>query len=189
MGNALGEGQFATVRVCSFRKQKDKEYALKIIKKDRIISLTSLMRVSNEIENLKLLQSPFVVAVEAVIHTTSNLYIITEKGGLDLFEFFDEHPDGVPEKWAKQIMVSILKGVLYCHEQGICHRDLKPENILVTFDSINEVCTDLKLCDFGLSTKFKHKEKLTDFCGSPGFFAPEMIINGSYYGDKVNYSL
>ena len=35
-------------------------------------------------------------------------------GGFDLFEFFDEHPDGVPEKWAKQIMICILKGRVYC---------------------------------------------------------------------------
>jgi len=27
---------------------------------------------------------------------------------------------------------------------------------------------------------------LTDFCGSPGFFAPEMIIHGTYFGDKAD---
>jgi serine/threonine protein kinase len=91
--------------------------------------------------------------------------------------------------------------------------DLKPENILVTFDHKTGKCVDLKLCDFGLSTKFKPKTLLHDFCGSPGkglnplvlslwcfiphsltpafalgpgFFAPEMIINGAYYGDKVD---
>jgi serine/threonine protein kinase len=120
------------------------------------------------------------------IHTKSRLYIITEKGGADLFEFFDEHPSGVPEHWANQIMIEILKGVLYCHDQGICHRDLKPENILISFDPDRELCIDLKLCDFGLSTKFKPKVPLSDFCGSPGFFAPEMITIGTYYGDKVD---
>lgn len=49
-----------------------------------------------------------------------------------------------------------------------------------------EVCTDLKLCDFGLSSKFSPKLPLSDFCGSPGFFAPEMIIEGIYYGDKAD---
>jgi serine/threonine protein kinase len=64
--------------------------------------------------------------------------------------------------------------------------DLKPENILLSFDAVTERCIDLKLCDFGLSTKFKVKTLLSDFCGSPGFFAPEMIINGSYFGDKAD---
>lgn len=46
--------------------------------------------------------------------------------------------------------------------------DLKPENILVTFDAKHGKCVDLKLCDFGLSTKFKRNVLLQDFCGSPG---------------------
>jgi serine/threonine protein kinase len=79
---------------------------------------------------------------------------------------------------AKEIITCVLKAVLYCHDQGICHRDLKPENILLTFDKESGKCIDLKLCDFGLSTKFNSSSVLTDFCGSPGFFAPEMIISG-----------
>jgi len=183
VGEELGEGQFASVKICTY---KGCEHALKIIKKDRITTFKTLLRVANEIENLQLINSPNVVAIKHVIHTQSRLYIITEKGGADLFEFFDEHPSGVPETWANQIMINILKGVLFCHEQGICHRDLKPENILISFDPERKICTDLKLCDFGLSTKFKPKEQLSDFCGSPGFFAPEMITKGAYYGDKVD---
>jgi hypothetical protein len=125
VGDLLGEGQFATVRNCQRKDDYDQtEYAIKIIKKERITSFTSLMRVSNEIDNLKLLRSPFIVCVIQVIHTSNILYIITEKGGKDLFEFFDEHPDGVPETWAKEIISCVMKGVLYCHDQGICHRGL-----------------------------------------------------------------
>ena len=123
VGEFLGEGQFATVKNCSKSGSSDgKEYALKIINKDRITSFTALMRVSNEIDNLKELQYPHIVSVRDVIHTENILYIITEKGGRDLFDFFDEHPDGVPEAWAKQITVCILKGVMFCHEHGVCHR-------------------------------------------------------------------
>jgi len=46
--------------------------------------------------------------------------------------------------------------------------DLKPENILLEFDNKTGICRDLKLCDFGLSTKFKSNVLLNDFCGSPG---------------------
>jgi hypothetical protein len=207
VGDLLGEGQFATVKNCYLPSNKEKEYALKIINKDRITSFTSLMRVSNEIDNLKLLKNEYIVSVNHVIHTDTKLYIITEKGGADMFEFFDAHPDGVPEDWARQIICCVLKGVMFCHDQGICHRgkdmliplfcaqfpaiqlhihhylclitrtDLKPENILVSFDSKTGQCKDLKLCDFGLSTKFKPKTLLSDFCGSPGtiFFFCSLI--------------
>ena len=65
--------------------------------------------------------------------------------------------------------------------------DLKPENILLEFDTKNAKCIDLKLCDFGLSTKFKPKVLLTDFCGSPGMqccYGLFMYLI-HYYGEQV----
>lgn len=82
--------------------------------------------------------------------------------------------------------VGVFKATLYCHELGICHRDLKPENILLTFDKELGKCIDLKLCDFGLAAKINSNNMLSDFCGSPGFFAPEMIVTGKYHGDKAD---
>lgn len=186
IGDLLGEGQFATVRSCHLDGNFEDEYAIKMIKKEGIASFQSLTRVSNEIDNLRILKSPYVVCVIQAIHTESMLYLITEKGGSDLFEFFEEHPNGVQESWAREIIGNVLRGVMYCHDQEICHRDLKPENILLTFDPRAGKCIDIKLCDFGLSTKFKPKQVLSDFCGSPGFFAPEMIIHGCYFGDKAD---
>ena len=185
----LGEGQFATVRGCWRADSSDEDHdklALKIIKKERITTFSSLRRLSNEVFHLHTLCSPYVVKISDCIHTTSKLYIVTERGGADLFDFFDNHPEGVDPLWAKDIAVNIMKGVLYIHRKGICHRDLKPENILLEFDEENGVCKNLKLCDFGLSTSFDQRVLLKDFCGSPGFFAPEMIIHGAYHGDKAD---
>jgi serine/threonine protein kinase len=190
VGGVLGEGQFATVCTCwkgIDRKPDSVEYALKIIKKERITTFNSLRRVSTEIKTLRTLRhSDCVVTVIDVIHTEKHLYIVTEKGGIDLFEFFDEHSEGVPENWALEIIGGVLRAVLHCHDYKICHRDLKPENILLRFDVNMQKCLDLKLCDFGLSTEFDLKTQLTDFCGSPGFFAPEMIMLGSYFGNKAD---
>jgi len=43
-----------------------------------------------------------------------------------------------------------------------------------------------KLCDFGLCSPFTPGKPLTDFCGSPGFCAPEMITAGSYDGPAAD---
>ena len=121
VGDTLGQGQFATVRSCC-RDGSENELAVKIIKKDRFTTFTALKRISNEIKILRRLRSDFIVSVKDVVQTMDNLYIVTEKGGRDLFESFDDNPDGVPESWAKEVIVCVLKAVLYCHEQGICHR-------------------------------------------------------------------
>jgi serine/threonine protein kinase len=46
----------------------------------------------------------------------------------------------------------------------------------------------VKLIDFGLCTKAvtSDYDALRDFCGSPGFFAPEMLLADSYDGFKAD---
>ena len=183
--DVLGEGQFATVYSCSTSSIPG-DLAIKVIKKERITSFSSLRRVSNEISVLKKLDSSHIVKIVDVMQSTSKLYIVTEKGGQDLFEFFDEHPEGVPEAWALEIISAVMEAVLYCHLHRVCHRDLKPENILMKFDPDGGRCLELKLCDFGLSTQYEENKTLSDFCGSPGFFAPEMILTGSYFGNRID---
>lgn len=50
-------------------------------------------------------------------------------------------------------------------------RDLKPENILLVGPH-NDV--DVKITDFGLA-KRANKEGLKTFCGTPQYFAPEVL--------------
>jgi len=70
---------------------------MKIILKERITTFSSLKRVSNEVLILKQLDSKYVIKTQNVMHTESKLYIVTERGGADMFDFFDQHPEGVRE--------------------------------------------------------------------------------------------
>ena len=186
IGSLLGEGQFANVKLCTNSVTK-KEYAVKVINKKKVSTLTGLKRIKNEIKLLKLVDHPNIVKFIELIHSTKTIYIITEVGGKDLFEFFEANPQGVSGETARQIILGIVKPLIYLHKSGICHRDLKPENIL-----LSETKEDLalhkcvQLCDFGhsviSSTKCNTLE-LTGLCGSPGFFAPEMILGG---GEKYD---
>jgi Protein kinase domain len=122
MGDELGSGQFAAVRTCWKGKETDVEYAIKIIKKDRMTTYLSVSRLSDEVGLLQKLQNQYVISIKETFQTQKHMYIITEKGGADMFEFFDEHDDGVPELWARDIMACVLISVQACHEAGICHR-------------------------------------------------------------------
>lgn len=54
------------------------------------------------------------------------------------------------------------------------------ENVLYSPDDAHLV----KIIDFGLCTKAT--SALHDFCGSPGFFAPELLLHESYDGLKAD---
>ena len=101
MGDELGSGQFAAVRHCCRVTDRNDVYAIKIIKKERITTYLSLTRLSDEVGLLKKLQNQYVIGIRDTIQTGKHFYIVTEKGGADMFEFFDEYDDGVPEPWAK----------------------------------------------------------------------------------------
>lgn len=60
------------------------------------------------------------------------------------------------------------------------------ENILYNPGSAPENL--VKLIDFGLCTKAvtPQDHMLRDFCGSPGFFAPEILLHESYDGLKAD---
>ena len=156
----LGEGQFATVMGCwkdGATEDERESLALKIIKKERITTFASLKRLSNEVYHLKSLRSPYVVKISDCVHTQNRLYIVTERGGADLFDFFDSHPEGVDPIWAKEIVAYIMKGVTYIHRRGVCHRDLKPENILLSDDTDD---ASIKLADFGLSKLYNAETEM-----------------------------
>merc|ERR1711862_941226 len=62
--------------------------------------------------------------------------------------------------------------VHYLHLVGVMHRDLKPENILL------DGRRNAKIADFGWCARlgtFQNKE-----CGSPFYFAPEMVAGAGY---------
>lgn len=70
-------------------------------------------------------------------------------------------------------MYKILSAVIYMHARGVVHRDLKPENVLFL---TNEIDSEIKIVDFGLSTKCSDSNKsLNTMVGTPYYVAPEVL--------------
>lgn len=53
----------------------------------------------------------------------------------------------------KCYMFQLLRGLYYCHQQGVLHRDLKAANLLINNKG------ELKLADFGLARPYMDSEK------------------------------
>lgn len=68
------------------------------------------------------------------------------------------------------------------HSKNVIHRDLKLENILLTSE---ENDYELKIADFGLSTTTDNIDIFRK-CGTPGYVAPEVLLNQDY-NTKVDY--
>lgn len=62
------------------------------------------------------------------------------------------------------------------------HRDIKPENILWTTNDEEAV---LKIADFGFA-KMSAEQLMTTACGTPMYFAPEILL-GVPYDNGVDY--
>ena len=117
--------------------------------------------------------------------TFKRKYIILEYAKGSLFKFITTLKTGFSENTCKYIFNQLILAIKYMHEKGICHRDLKLENTLLVGNDYS-----FRLCDFGLSICFldinNQKIKLSGTAGSPYHFAPEILAERKYDGEKVD---
>ncbi|MBE9171166.1 serine/threonine protein kinase [Pleurocapsales cyanobacterium LEGE 06147] len=133
-----------------------------------------------EIKLLQQLNHPGIPRYLGCIETQNGFCIIQEyKDALSLAERRNFNLDEI-----KIITTKILEILVYLQKQipPILHRDLKPENILVDKD------LNVYLIDFGFaSLGNKQASASSIFKGTPGFMAPEQIIQPTKASDL--YSL
>ena len=189
LGAVLGEGQFAVVKEVhggpscfkGGRALGASDVAVKRILKDKITDIKNTRRINNEVRILRNLDHANIVKLIDVLHTPNYLYLVQERGGLDLFEFYRKNPGPAKEAWARSIVQQLASALAYLARHNVVHRDLKPENVLVGAGG-----AAVKLVDFGLSTENRAGMTLDDFCGTPGFFAPEMLLRKHYDSSKLD---
>eukprot|EP01094_Clydonella_sp_ATCC50884_P007120 TRINITY_DN162_c0_g1_i7.p1 TRINITY_DN162_c0_g1~~TRINITY_DN162_c0_g1_i7.p1 ORF type:complete len:631 (+),score=230.58 TRINITY_DN162_c0_g1_i7:53-1945(+) len=77
-------------------------------------------------------------------------------------------------------VMDIVRGIMTLHARKLIHRDLKPENIFVTFNASGGV-EALAVGDFD-TAKSVHGNKAAQHTvvGTPGYMAPEVLMNAKY---------
>jgi calcium/calmodulin-dependent protein kinase I len=101
-------------------------------------------------------------------------------------ELFDQilEKEFFSEGEAREAIRSIINALQYCHDQGIVHRDIKPENLLLQSKEIG--ISSLKIADFGLARLLQENTMASTTCGTPGYVAPEVLMQMPY-GKECDY--
>ncbi|KYQ89395.1 putative protein serine/threonine kinase [Tieghemostelium lacteum] len=193
IGETLGSGNFATVKLAVDRKSGEK-YAIKIIDKKKYFMNSSSRKdaLMDEVNILKGLNHQNIIHIQEVFETDKTLYLVLElvQGGELLNDILNSM--FYQELKAKLLFYQIVEGVKYLHDRGIAHRDLKPENILLKRkgeDLDPQAKDSIKLSDFGLSRTVNSGSLMTTMCGTPQYLAPEIIMGTGAqggYGKEVD---
>ena len=111
------------------------------------------------VEILKELDHPNIVRLIETFNSRDKLFIVEELcDGGDLYS-----RDPYTEQEAAKITKSVFSALAYMHSRNIIHRDIKFENIMFTSKDRN---ADVKLIDFGLSTRYTSGSHLHDPVGT-----------------------
>ncbi|KZS93182.1 snf 1 [Sistotremastrum niveocremeum HHB9708] len=174
----IAEGTFGKVRM-AIHNVTGHKVAMKYIRKDSITKEDTRNRVQREVDYMRVLRHPHIVKLYEVISTQTDIIIVLEYAGGELFNYIVTN-GRMPENLARRFFQQLMSAVNYSHHLHIVHRDLKPENILLD-DNLN-----VKLADYGLSNLMSEGEFMKTSCGSPNYAAPEVIRGGFYTGPEID---
>jgi serine/threonine protein kinase len=99
---------------------RNKQYAIKIIKKSLLSEKESLRRkVEKEIEVMKLIKHPHIVELYDVLQTNQNVYLVLEyvPGG-ELFDYIVKRGE-ISILDSFELFQDIINGLEYCHAKLI----------------------------------------------------------------------
>ena len=167
----LGVGAFG--RVTLVENPEDQQvYALKRVRKNRIVETSQQEHIINEKRIMAALDSVFCIKLFATFKDELNVYFLLEPvmGG-ELFSLL-RHEKKLKQRTATFYCACVVLAFDYLHSKlNVIYRDLKPENLLI---STNGYC---KLVDFGFAKK---RNNTCTLCGTPQYLAPEVIQNLSH---------
>ncbi|PNH04838.1 Cyclin-dependent kinase C-1, partial [Tetrabaena socialis] len=184
----IGEGTYGQVFMGHDRASNDK-VALKKIRMDTEKEGFPITAI-REIKILSSLSHPNVVnlreIVRSEIHKNNNfkgsIYMVFDYAEYDLTGLMESTKYVFTEPQVKCILKQLLKGLAYCHNNGVLHRDLKASNILI--DSKGTV----KLADFGLARPYQADSDagFTNRVITLWYRPPELLLGAVKYGGEVD---
>ncbi|CAA0818355.1 Protein kinase superfamily protein [Striga hermonthica] len=179
--NKIDEGTYGVVY-----RAKDKRtgeiVALKKVKMDKEregFPLTSL----REINILLSFDHPSIVDVKEVVvgSNLDSIFMVMEYMEHDLKALMETMKQPFSQSEVKCLMLQLLSGVEYLHDNWVLHRDLKTSNLLLNN------CGELKICDFGLARQYGSPLKpYTHLVVTLWYRAPELLLGAKQYSTAID---
>ncbi|XP_057569493.1 cyclin-dependent kinase 10 isoform X6 [Hippopotamus amphibius kiboko] len=169
--NRIGEGTYGIVYRAR-DTQTDEIVALKKVRMDKEkdgVPISSL----REITLLLRLRHPNIVELKEVVVGThlESIFLVMGYCEQDLASLLENMPTPFSEAQVKCIVLQVLRGLQYLHQNFILHRDLKVSNLLMT----DKGC--VKTADFGLARAYGIPVKpMTPKVVTLWYRAPELLL-------------
>ncbi|KAI4343368.1 hypothetical protein L6164_010726 [Bauhinia variegata] len=179
--NKIDEGTYGVVYRARDKKTGE-IVALKKVKMEKEkegFPLTSL----REINILLSFHHPSIVDVKEVVVGSSldSIFMVMEYMEHDLKGLMEAMKQPFSQSEVKCLMLQLLEGVKYLHDNWVLHRDLKTSNLLLNNRG------ELKICDFGLARQYGSPLKpYTHLVVTLWYRAPELLLGAKLYSTAID---
>ena len=166
----LGAGGMGEVYLAENANLPDKRYAIKVLRPELSAISRYAELLAGEARRQSLLDHDNIVQLHDFFPWRDRCCLILAfVDGTTLADIIDEHPEGMPEKRALDLMLDILKALNYAHEHGVLHCDVKPANVLVDREQ------RVRVTDFGIARDMAASGEPIGVVGTPEYMSPEQI--------------
>ncbi|XP_047649523.1 cyclin-dependent kinase 10 isoform X4 [Phacochoerus africanus] len=179
--NRIGEGTYGIVYRAR-DTQTDEIVALKKVRMDKEkdgVPISSL----REITLLLRLRHPNIVELKEVVvgNHLESIFLVMGYCEQDLASLLENMPTPFSEAQVKCIVLQVLRGLQYLHQNFIIHRDLKVSNLLMT----DKGC--VKTADFGLARAYGTPVKpMTPKVVTLWYRAPELLLGSTMQTPSID---
>jgi len=184
----LGRGGMAQV-YRAYHPQLDRYVAVKVLRSDLVEDEEFLTRFRREAQSVANLRHPNIVQIHDFDFQDDIYYMVMELlEGDTLKAQLNQRrarAEGLPQGEMVRILLDILEGLAYAHNEGIIHRDIKPANIMLTKRG-QAVISDFGIAQILGSTQFTVSGALM---GTLSYMAPEQGLEGRTGVHSDLYSL
>ncbi|CAL9708407.1 unnamed protein product [Knipowitschia caucasica] len=158
-------------------------FAMRVLKKQLILSSGRREHVLRQRDILMKAHCPFIVRLFKTFQNADCVYMLTEVGfGGDLLTLLKEN-GALDESSTVFYTACVIEALTFLHCRGVIYRDVKPDNVVLDEHGY------AKLIGSACPRKVDTCKKAWTFCGTPGYLAPEIILNQGHSVSADMWSL